>query len=478
MDNDDTEDRSSVPTNHSRLAGRVPAGLEQPVILAKNGMRHIRRLPNGKQEELLSVGLACSESFSGPRLAKILQPGFDYERQVMQDLLAGSYAAPLSLHTSAGISEAFGDFVEALEPHLPWKNANERDWCVSLQMEGASALWAAIDMVLQEAMLTTGNPNRKLIAVGSVSYHGPPSTSAGSDCPMWAKTFQVKYPVPMPGQDAKETESLITKFQEFLDVYGDDIGVLLIEPQWGSSQAAFPWPKDLLKQYVELARARGIRIVADEIMCGMGRHGHGSMFVSKDWDLDPDAVTFGKSVGGGVYPLAGAILKTGRDLLCHNGRTVMQSHTYSGSSVRALMTATEVLRELPHWFSSVQEKGEEMEKIFEDIGRLSDGMLLTHGQGLLWGCVVSSQGPLADASVRKQAIQILRKHCDAVGVLPYFVPVGGFMITPVFDIEVETLHEMGEKLVQVMERTMEEMRWAAKVKEAALVEDPATLERI
>ena len=52
--------------------------------------------------------------------------------------------------------------------------------------------------------------------------------------------------------------------------------------QWGSSQAAFPWPKTLLKAYIEMAKARGIRVVADEIMCGLGRHGQGSFWRVKD----------------------------------------------------------------------------------------------------------------------------------------------------------------------------------------------------
>ena len=106
----------------------------------------VRRLANGREEELLSVGLACSECFAGPRLGKLLKAGFDYEQKVMEDLLAGNSASPLSNHTSGGVTEALSSFVEAIEPHLPWKQSEELDWCVSLQLEGASAVWAAIDM--------------------------------------------------------------------------------------------------------------------------------------------------------------------------------------------------------------------------------------------------------------------------------------------------------------------------------------------
>ena len=90
---------------------------------------------------------------------------------------------------------------------------------------------------------------------------------------------------------------------------------MVFEPQWGSSQAALPWPKELLTTYIRKAKAHGIRILCDEIMCGLGRHGQGTLFVSEAWGLDPDAVTFGKAIGGGVYPLSGAVLKKGRDIL-------------------------------------------------------------------------------------------------------------------------------------------------------------------
>ena len=51
-------------------------------------------------------------------------------------------------------------------------------------------------------------------------------------------------------------------------------------------------------------------------------------------DLNPDAVTFGKAVGGGVYPLAGVAVKEGGDELGAGGRGVLQMHTYAGSSAR------------------------------------------------------------------------------------------------------------------------------------------------
>lgn len=421
----------------------------------------IRRLPDGEEKEILSVGLACSECFSGPNLHKVLKPGLDFELEVMKDLLKGKHAPTMSIHTSAGVPDALDDFLNALAPHLPWKNSEELDWVCSLQLEGASAVWAAIDMCLQVAIIETGNKDRNMVAVGKTSYHGPPSTSFGGQSSLWHKHHQIQYPTPVAGEEVNEDE-LIAEFTAFLDNHGDKVGVILMEPQWGSSQAGLPWPKNLLKQYISLAKSRGIMVVCDEIMCGLGRHGHGTLFVSEAWDLDPDAITFGKAIAGGCFQLSGAVLKTGRDALAAKGQSVMQSHTYAGSSTRALMTATEVLKELPKWFPTVGKLGAELGSVLKDIAEASDGMVMCHGQGLMWGGLFSRDGQCKDPMFRAKAIKIFQKHCDDIGILPYFVPCGGFMLSPVLDIDISTIYKLGEKLKQAVLMTKDEVGWVGE----------------
>jgi len=290
MDNDSSNNESGDGGSHRWFAGRHPAGTEHPVTLTKNGVRHTQRMPDGRSREILAVGLACSECFSGQNLYKILAPGYEFEGQAMKALAEGQPAAPLSIHTSSGVPEALAGFLKALEVHLPWKNKKELDWCASLQLEGASAVWAAIDMVLQVSMFEGSDKDRTKVAVGATSYHGPPSTCFGAKSPLWYKHHQVIYPVPT-AYGSYDEEELLKKYGTFLDLHAKEVGVILFEPQWGSSQAALPWPEHLLKKYVSMARERGIKIICDEIMCGLGRHGKGTLFISEAWDLDPDCVT-------------------------------------------------------------------------------------------------------------------------------------------------------------------------------------------
>jgi adenosylmethionine-8-amino-7-oxononanoate aminotransferase len=230
-----------------------------------------------------------------------------------------------------------------------------------------------------------------------------------------------------------------------------------------------------VKAYIQKAQERGILVLADEIMCGLGRHGQGTLFLSEAWELDPDAVTFGKAIGGGVFPLSGAVIKTGGALLGSNGKTVMQSHTIAGSSVRALMAGVEVLTTLPLYFNSIKKLGDEMKVIFRHLEKISNGLIYSQGQGLMWGALVSRDGIHQDESVRAKTIACLKKNLEQVGVVPYFVPVGGFMVSPVIDIDVGTLYTIAERMEKALQLTADEVNWDKPVVTKADVEIRVTL---
>lgn len=101
-------------------------------------------------------------------------------------------------------------------------------------------------IVRQVAVLESGKKDRTKLAVSKTSYYRPPSTSFGGISPLWQKHNQVQYPSPVAGEDINEDE-FIAEFISFLNTHGDDVGVILMEPQWGSSQAGLPWPKRLYR---------------------------------------------------------------------------------------------------------------------------------------------------------------------------------------------------------------------------------------
>jgi len=113
---------------------------------------------------------ACSERarktqqvLSGPRLAKVLGPAVELQTRALECLSRGEACEPLSIHTSAGVPAALGGFLEALAVHLPWAASGE-DWFVNLQLEGATAVWAAVEVLMRRQQ--QNNAKRTHVAVG------------------------------------------------------------------------------------------------------------------------------------------------------------------------------------------------------------------------------------------------------------------------------------------------------------------------
>ena len=389
-----------------RFAGRYALGKNLPAVLKKDHFTFDR----AGSGEVRVLGGACSEALGGANLAALLEDGFALEQRAMEDLRNERPAECMSVHTSAGVPPQLDRFLTALEPHLPTKTG---DWCVNLQAEGGSAVHAAVDMGLQ---LFQGGQDfnradaRTRIACGASSYHGPASTSPGGGTPLGAVakglTHPVRYPVPSPffrrkGEDDPTFHGrMLADFNKYLDSYEHEVGVLLIEPQWGSSVAGMPWPPALLREYIAAAKRRGIAVVCDEIMCGLGRHGAApapggtGCFLSECWDLQPDIVTFGKAIGGGAgHLLSGAIVLNDASKMAQESKTAFQSHTYAGSSARALANGAGLLDAIPTWRSSVNAIGDAIAPIVAELNEASGGAMIAHGQGALWGGLFAHADP-------------------------------------------------------------------------------------
>ena len=455
-----------------RFAGRYALGKNLPTVSTKQGMQFAWR---GKEQPVRVLGGASSEVLGGKNLADVLRKGFEIEERAFRSLEKGEAAEPLSVHTSAGVPQALDDFLDALQPHLPQWAQEGDDWCVNLQAEGSSAVHAAIDMAIQATQPgadLTAPTARTRVACGASSYHGPASTSPGGGIPLGAAakglTHPVRYPVPSPflryreESDAEFHERLLAEYMEYLDTYEHELGVVLFEPQWGSSVASTPWPPQLLRAYVTEAKRRGLAVICDEVMCGLGRHGQDARgatgcFLTECWDLRPDAVTFGKSIGGGAgHLLSGAILLTGASQLAQSSRTALQSHTYAGSSARALCNGAALLNRLTSLRSNVQAVERAVKPTLDKLRHDSGGRVLTQGQGALWGGLFAH----SDLAERTAANVALKKKCAERGVLPYFVPVGGFMLTPRYDDDPALLTSAVEDLAQCCLEVVEEMSWS------------------
>lgn len=88
----------------------------------------------------------------------------------------------------------------------------------------------------------------------------------------------------------------------------ENIAAFIMEPVVGATLGAVPCVPGYYARIREICDRHGILLIADEIMCGMGRTG--SMFASAGEGVTPDLLTIAKGLGAGYQPI-GAVLVRG-----------------------------------------------------------------------------------------------------------------------------------------------------------------------
>jgi adenosylmethionine-8-amino-7-oxononanoate aminotransferase len=83
------------------------------------------------------------------------------------------------------------------------------------------------------------------------------------------------------------------------------VAAFIFEPVVGATLGAAVPPDGYVQRIVEICRRRGILLIADEIMSGMGRTG--TPFAIQHWSVEPDIILVGKGIASGYAPL-GAVL--------------------------------------------------------------------------------------------------------------------------------------------------------------------------
>ncbi|SAK52160.1 acetylornithine transaminase protein [Caballeronia catudaia] len=159
------------------------------------------------------------------------------------------------------------------------------------------------------------------------------------------------------------------------------VGVML-EPIQGEG-GVIPATREFMQQLRALTKKHNLLLIVDEVQSGCGRAG--TLFAYELSGIEPDIMTLGKGIGGGV-PLA-ALLSTA-DVACFEAGD--QGGTYNGNP---LMTAVghSVISQLvaPGFLESVREKGDYLK---QELLKLSDerGFKGERGEGLLRALLLDS----------------------------------------------------------------------------------------
>ncbi|MEA2723630.1 MAG: putrescine aminotransferase [Gemmatimonadales bacterium] len=114
---------------------------------------------------------------------------------------------------------------------------------------------------------------------------------------------------------------------ERCEAVGVHIAGVVLEPVQGEAGGVVP-PPDFLPRARELCTQYGALLIADEIQTGMGRTG--KMWGVDHWNVVPDIMCVGKSIGGGVMPLS-AFISTAKIWEVMIPNPIIHSTTFGGN---------------------------------------------------------------------------------------------------------------------------------------------------
>ena len=200
------------------------------------------------------------------------------------------------------------------------------------------------------------------------SFHGRTlATMSASGKPGWDTMFAPHVPG-FPKANLNDIESV-------KKCITDKTVAIMLEPVQGEG-GVIPCDDSFMRELRQLTQENNLLLIVDEVQAGFGRTG--TLFAYQHYGIEPDIMTLGKGIGGGV-PLA-ALLCTDEVACFVPGD---QGGTYNGN---ALMTAVgiSVIDQLlaPGFLQSVITKGELLQS---ELLKLSSefGLQGERGKGLL-----------------------------------------------------------------------------------------------
>jgi len=245
---------------------------------------------------------------------------------------------------------------------------------------GAEANEGAIKLARKWGRLHRGGAHE--IVTFENGFHGRTlATMSASGKPGWDRLFAPQVPGFPKARynDLDSVEALI----------GPDTVAVMLEPVQGEA-GVVPAEPGFLQALRDLTRQRGLLLIVDEVQTGVGRTG--SLFAHQRAGIEPDVMTLGKGIGGGV-PLAALLAR--EEICCFEAGD--QGGTYNGNPLMAaagLAVLGTVLA--PGFLDAVVARGETLGRGLAD---LSDRLGLggERGAGLLRALVLPD--PMAPAVV-------------------------------------------------------------------------------
>ena len=210
---------------------------------------------------------------------------------------------------------------------------------------------------------------------------------------------------------------------------------IMLEPVQGEG-GVLPATQEFMQGLRALADEHGLLLIVDEVQTGMGRTG--TMFAYQQFGVEPDIMTLGKGIGGGV-PLAALMARESASVFSHGE----QGGTYNGNPLcTAVGVAVFDVLAGDGFMASVNQRAQQLS---EGLQMLADkyGLPGERGMGLLRAlCLDGDYGPALVEAARVQEPNGLLLNAPRPNLLRFMPALN------VSEADTQTMLEQLDALIQ------------------------------
>ncbi len=267
---------------------------------------------------------------------------------------------------------------------------------------GAEANEGAIKLARKWANLHKQGAHEIITMVNG--FHGRTlATMSASGKPQWSGLFEPKVSgfVKVALNDLDTVQAAIT----------ERTVAIMLEPVQGEA-GVIPASHEFLQGLRKLADEHKLLLIFDEVQTGMGRLG--SLFAYQQAGIEPDIMTLGKGIGGGV-PLAALLAK--ETVCCFEPGD--QGGTYNGNPLMAAVGCAVLETMLqPGFLEQVRKRGVQLANGLRMLST-RHGLGEVRGTGLLLGLALPAGNADAIAeAAREQGLLINAARPDTLRFMP------------------------------------------------------------
>lgn len=231
----------------------------------------------------------------------------------------------------------------------------------------------AIEIALKMARASTG---RQGVLALKRSYHGKSRAALAISDTLARHALGGAHAADTRFVDPDDTQAILAALT------GGAVAAVVVEPVQGEG-GIVEIPADRLAWMADMCKAHGAIFVVDEIQTGLGRCG--AVWAADHGRLQPDIVTAGKTLGGGVMPLS-AVVFARRNLTPVATDPVLHASTFAASPLATRVGATVVqLVQDTAFLTRVRDMGDRVRAaLVARVGHLP-GVVDIRGRGLMIG---------------------------------------------------------------------------------------------